>query len=422
MDAHSLFTNSCICGYTRRAAVNGTHGRTARLAATAGSRGPSILLTCLAVCCPLLCGCSHLTHRQHAEQAQKSWDEVRSQVKLQLAAQLFDTGHAREAARASEEALALDPASAGAYALLSRARLELGDVSGATSALRLAAAAGVDSAELSYLQGVVLEQRGNFADALTCYEKACADGPSNLDYWLAYAECLVAAGRENEALIVVLEQIDAVDRNGAMALLGARVADLTGDAITAERLYRRAAQESDAPATLLAYGQSLVRRQRFAEGRVVLEPLLVGDLAGKPEGTIRRAVAQCHLALAQPRLAMTTLGDYVRTHGEDCGAQLLYATAALQVDNFHAALQSAHTVLSRRPHDPEALLILATVHQRLGQTEAALKALDRLLIEKPSDELAARMRDRLARADFDPPTHMANAAPVVAAAVQPDGP
>ncbi len=367
------------------------------------------LLIGLCSAAALTSGCAHLTHKQHAEQAQRSWDQIRAQVKLQLATQLFDTGHAIEAARACEETLALDPSSAGAYALLARARLELGDVSGATTILRLAIAADVTTAELTYLQGVVLEQRGNFTDALTHYEKACADGPSELDHWLAYAECLVAAGRENEALIVILQQMDAVDRNGAMALLGARVAELTGDGATSDRLYRRAAQESQSPATLVEYGLSLVSRQRFAEGRVVLEPLLVGNLEGRPEGAIRRAVAQCHLALADPRLAMTTLGDYVRLHGEDLGAQLLYAAAALQVDNFHVALQGAHTVLARRPHDPEALLIIATVHQKLGQTEAALKALDRLLLERPSDDLALRLRDRVAHAAQHPPTHLADA-------------
>ncbi len=309
-------------------------------------------------------GCSHLTHKQHRDQAQQSWDQVRAKVKLQLATQLYDTGHAKEAARSAMEAVALYRTFHDAYVLLVRAHLELGELAQADRSLQGARQAGVDSASLVYLEGVLHEQRGEPAQALACYRQAGRENPHELDYIVAQVECLVALGDPASALQTVREHRRRLDHDGTLATLGARIAEMLDDTDAAEQMYRDAIRACGSRSLSLDYGLMLIRDERYAQARIVLEPLLRGKLGGLAEGALRRAIARCHLALDYPAGALEVLDDYARLHRDDQAVQLLRATAALMQGDHYTALQAAHAVLDRNPHDGEALLVIAAAKKR----------------------------------------------------------
>ena len=360
---------------------------------------PNMRRTCVLVAMLLasISGCSQLTHRQHQVQAQAHWDQVRAKVKLQLATQLYETGHARDAARSAQQAVALDPASHDAYHMLARSQLEIGDLSGTNRTLQAAEYAGLKSAALTYLHGVLEEQRGELARALERYQEARRIDPNELDYMVATTECLVTLGDLQGALDLIQEHRRALDRDGTLATLGACVAQMLGNSTVAEQMYRDAIRASGSPSISLDYGLMLVGRDRYAEARLLLEPLLRDPLEGMAQGALRRALARCHLALSEPDKAQGVLEDYLAAHGDDQAAQLLHASAALALKDHHAVLRASREVLLRDPSNPDALLAIATVHLRENRREAAERAIQEILDHQPEHTIALALRRRLNR-------------------------
>jgi len=347
---------------------------------------PCILVALLSV----VSGCAHFTHQQHRDQAQQNWDQVRAKIKLQLATQRYETGHPEDAARLAAEAVTLDPGCGDGYTLLIRSNMESGDLSAAQRALCAARQAGFNSTLLTYLEGVLHEQRGEFVQAMGCYRQAGAMNSEELDYLVAEVECTVAAGDPEAALRLIRENRRRLDRDGTLATLGAGIAEMLGDTLTAERMYRAAIRDSGSRSLSLDYGLMLVRHDRCAEARVVLEPLLAGGGGTLGEGALRRSLARCHLALGNPSAAAGVLQDYARTHRDDQAAQLLVAAAALMLDDHHTASRSANAVLDQNPRDRDALLVLATVRNRRDR-DAAARSPGKPPANQPNDAVGPAM-------------------------------
>lgn len=356
------------------------------------TRNISTFLTLGALLAALLPGCAQLKHQRQQQAAQLEWNQVRARIKLQLAAQQFDTGHAADAVATAAEALALDPTAPEAYVLLVRAQLEADDLFSAEQTLAAATQADVRSSELTYLRGVMRESRGQLEEALALYQQARTENPQSLDSLVAEVECMVALGRTEAAVARIEENLDRLGADGTLATLAARIADLTGDVELGERMYRQALRVVDDPALAFDYGMTLVRRERFAEARMVLEPLLEERAETVPMDALCLALGHCRLALNEPRAALDVLERQPQFGDTDPRVQLLRAAAALKLGDHRIALQSANAILAAEPSDPDALLVIAAVQMREHRWQAAEETLGSLLEFVPQDEMARDLR------------------------------
>jgi len=347
---------------------------------------------CLALCALLgtalaASGCNTPSHAEAKQKAEQRWNQVRAKMKLQLARQQFDSGLFEPAAATAQESIALDNRQADAYALLAKTHLELGKSATAEQALRTAEEKGLRSAELHFLGGVVREQRGDVAGAITEYDKSLALDPACVDAVLARAECLVAMDRAAEALEFLDEKISCLDASATAAVLAGHVADLLGDANRAVAYYAKAAAEwPQSRAIAEPYGLLLARLDRCREAVPVLLPLLVenaGDDAD--QGAVRRSVAACHLSIDDPVSARNVIEDFARNHPRDGVAQMILAKAAVSLDAWPVAARAASLAADAGVKSSDLDIIRATVEWRRGRLGVATVMVTDLLVREPDD-------------------------------------
>ena len=359
----------------------------------------------------LTTACNSMQHSEAKLQARQQWNTMRGRVKQGLAEQEYDAGMFGDAVKTITESIALEPNQADAYALLARANLELGKAASAQEALDAAGRLELSTADLTYMQGVILEQRGKLKDAAAKYAQARKIDPRNVDYLVAEAESLVALGRPGEALNLVDDNADAIDDRATVSTLGAHIAALLGQAEGALGRYDQALLESrlaivdfrlsngsiqstidnpqsTIPASRLIveeFGRLLARAERWDEAVAVLRPLLDSPDERELGGGVRRALATSYLSTGNPASAEEVLLEYAPAHPNDSLAQLLLAKAAIAVGDILTALGAVDRAQQREPDRPELWLVRATVNWKRGRLAAAASDLYNVLQNSPND-------------------------------------
>lgn len=339
-------------------------------------------------------GCKTPTHAEAKVQAEQRWSQVRGQVKLQLARQQFGRGLFEETIKTLREATTLD-ASAEAYALLAKANLELGKSTTAEQVLMVAGKLGLASAELHYLQGVVLEQRNELEPALDQYEKACSLDATRVAYLLARIETLVALDRAKEALALADASAHQFDDDASVALIGASIAALNGDRRGAlERFQNPSIQNSGSRVATEVFGILLASQDRCSEAIRILQPLSDVSDADAPEmsAQARRTLAECHLTENEPAMAIDVLSTYAAATPGDRASQVLLAKAALAAGEYMVGLQALEQARRSGRTSAETDLLLAAIHWKRNDLASAETLLDQILAAHPADVDAWCMR------------------------------
>jgi Flp pilus assembly protein TadD len=347
-----------------------------------------------------LAGCQTPTHAQAKVQAEQRWSQVRGQVKLQLARQQFERGLFEDSIKTLQEATTLDSTSADAYAMLAKANLELGKSTTAEQVLTAAEKMGLTSADLHYFRGVVLEQRNELDAALSQYVKACSLDATRVEYLLARIETLVALNRTQEALALADSSANQFDDDASIALLGARIAALTGDDKGAlERFQNPSIQNAGSRVATEELGTLLATQGRCSETIRILQPLCDSSAkeldAPAVSAQARRTLAECYLTENQPKLAIGVLYDHAVANPADKASQLLLAKAGLAAGEYMTALQALEQAGRGSRSSPEVELLLATTHWKRNDLGSAESVLDQVLTTYPGDVDAWCLRGEL---------------------------
>jgi len=331
-------------------------------------------------------GCRTVTPAETRQRAHDRWDRVRAEFKLQRAAQQYDARLFGEAERGATEAVALDPTLVGAYVLLARADLELNKPTSAAQVLETAREAGLDSPELTYMHGVVLEQRGQLQEASDAYKAAMESDPRDIDYVIALAESLVALDRAEEAATLLDESVGRFDDDGSILLLAGDVAVLLGDDEGAIRRYRAALEAlGESPTATRELGLLLARTGRYEEAITRLTPLL-DETGHEPiDPTVLIALANAYVETGQPLQARKLLRDELDGASEHIAAYAIFAKAALATGDEAEAKRITAAGLRLSPESDELTLLHATALWRLGENEPAEKCLSDYLERRPED-------------------------------------
>jgi tetratricopeptide (TPR) repeat protein len=353
---------------------------------TTNRLGLGALFAC-AITVAALAGCEMTTHQQRRDQAQRHWCHVRAQVKHQLATQQFEAGELEAAIATAREVIGLDPEATDSYLLLARALLEKGDMGEARRTLQVAEGMRLDSPDLAYTRGVVAERAGDLSEALEFYTQARRQDPSQIDYLVAQAECLVAVGRPEEARGLVRESMDQFDRTGTLDVLEAEISLALDDWEAAADAFRRAMPlVSEDPLVTGTYGLLLVRMGRFAEAVAVLRPVL--DAADdEPSGAVMRGLAQSYVELGRHESAIDLLDQWTRENPEDSAAWFLQTRAAIAQGDEALARRCAAAVRRLAPGDAQTYLLSGYVCWRQGEIDSALDLFERALALTADDVL-----------------------------------
>jgi len=334
----------------------------------------------------ILAGCSQTRHETAKNQAQENWSKVRSRIKRQLAQEQFEAFAFKDAAQSATQAIMLDPSDATAYVILARAQMENDEIAAARRTLRMADAADLRSADLTYTEGVILERQGLLEEALEQYRKAGSLDATNIDYLVAEAECLTALHQPEQAQDLVDRNMDRFSHDVTLCVLAGHLSVLTGDVDQAIEQYRQALLTIPDDRMLAEIcGLLLVEKQRYVEALGILEPLLSEQSDTPVSGTLLRALASCHLELNDPQFARNILEPHVRATPADAMAQILLAKAALAIGDLPTAIRCADKAGAVVPQNSEVYFVRAIIEWKQHNYERAAYLLEGVLSKNPDD-------------------------------------
>ena len=316
---------------------------------------------------------------------------------------------------------------------------------GATAQTPAPAADPAGEAYLLFIEGRLLEARGEVAGAVAAYRRALELAPKAGEIHAELASLYARQNRANEAVAEAEAalKIDPANRQ-AHRILGFVQAALSerptpgtsADALVAEAIGHFEKTLSDGrqdPAAELALGRLYVQADRFPEAIATLRTFLVNqpgypeamlllaeayEGAGRTGETVRllqdvisidpdQMRARAWLADLYERAgkwneAAATWGDLVKLGPRARSYRSRYATALVNAGDVSGGRRELLAITKDSPRDISAWFLLSQVERRAGNPEAAEEAARRIAEIDPEDARGplALAESRVARGDF----------------------
>jgi putative PEP-CTERM system TPR-repeat lipoprotein len=312
--------------------------------------------------------------------------------RLERAQREMQAGEWQDAAVDLKIVVQKQPNNAQAWLLLGRISLDAGDITGATSGLTHAIAAGAKGPSVDELQARVWVEGGQPQKLLDAMAQHSIVLPEP-DGTLAAARALLAL-RQPDAALAKLQPLVAAQPNLTAAQ------DLVAEALAAQGKFRPALQQLDAAMrhdpksaeSSVLEGLILQQQGQYASAEDALTLALKRMPPAEP--VIRRLKAL--IALTQVRLA---LGDLKGAAGSEVmvaklapqspATALLDARLKIAHKNLQGAVAELENIVSAAPGYSEAQLLLGATLVQRGDLQQAQQTLQQL-VENTPDDLAAR--------------------------------
>jgi len=337
------------------------------------------------------------SRQQSSEAAEARWNNVRGDVRRQMASDQLKAGNVAEAGRLIGEALAMSPNDPEALRLQARILLLQDQLETAAIAAERAIQLDGASAEGHYLVGLIAERRGHTEACVTAFERAVKRDGDVQAYTVALARALVAVGAETRASQLIAQQCEQFVQSVDLHLLGmdlARQQNRPTQAIRYAKVVARIAQEDlDAQVragVVLAWADE--HRTAIALLRNVIDT--VNDDAWAKLSVARplvaRVYARCCAELGDFDAALAALKPGLRDHPNDAVAWSLFCRVALSAGDTETALAAVHTFNKRNVADADMLLLEALICFQQGKRGNAIQLADAAMQADPSCAAAAR--------------------------------
>ncbi len=278
---------------------------------------------------------------------------------------LLALGRADDALTAYEAALAVSPDNgdaliglAQAYALRGGGRDE-DDFANAETRLRRAAQLNPDAPAVALALGDLYSAYGRSGQAVTAYRQALAAAPDNTQAADRLVTALLADGQAEAALTLQQQRLKAAPQERPLQLRLAAIYRALNRAADAEAVYAELLRQTPDDAVVL---------------------VAAGDLA-LAEGDSSQAITRY-----QDALTHSTSPTLSAQAAEQLGK------AYLQADRAAEALTLAQKQLSRYPELARSYLLLGSVYEATGDTEAALAAYSNGIATASDDRTALQLR------------------------------
>lgn len=345
----------------------------------------------------LVVGCADLTRNPRTEAAHDRWGHMRATVKLQLAQKNFEKGAIEDAFKQCNEVLRLDPEFVEGYLLAVRIHLERGEVSKARAALVAAEGLAPLGPEMLYLRGLIDERQGRLAEASAYYRDACQARPDDLDYLLAYVECLIATDQHEQALTVITPRRLDFEQSPAVHTLAGQTLSLLGRYVEAAECYRFAFHLApDSPLLREEAGIAFLAAGWDNEAVEALMPLARPQATQPADGAAMRASTSAIQALAtalmrkgRPERAAPILERAVQDRPDSSALWMMLAEVHLRAGHVDRAAMAARKCLDLDPDLSDARLVLAYEALQAGRCPEAVDVAQ-AMIDRDPDDIEAR--------------------------------
>jgi Flp pilus assembly protein TadD len=267
------------------------------------------------------------------------------------------------------------------------------------------ARAEADNPAAMLLLGNIAAARGNWAAAEQHYGALPKQGVTQILQPLLLAWAQFGAGKPDAALGQLLPYTDSARVRAVFTFNDALIADLAGRAADAGRLYGVARTEFGVPNLDLVralaswqarQGQTAAAKETLSavndmgDELAVATPRLIADMTTRPVGSATDGIAEVYLTFAV-LLRQQDSGDFANLmlrlaldlRPGLTAARLIASEALEQKKQYQEALALLAPVVAADPLAPSVDLRRAALDDQLGNTEEALRTLDRLSAAYP---------------------------------------
>ncbi len=373
-------------------------------------------------------GCGGTNERR--DEAYGRWQGTRSQVIYGVGDGCLKAGDLKKAERYALEAIDLDEKNVSARILLAKVLLENGKFVSASQELDKAMVITPNNGEVAYLQGVALEKRRSYAEALKCYQRARALDDENDEYLKAAAEVLVSMGKPRLALELLEPQLERDDCPPKLTGLAGKLALLVKEPVQAAELFRR---YLDAEPENLSAREGLAKAHFFAEDYVkaldVLKKLSVHpEYADKAawvyilmgnsylalnyvrdahdsfttvsritpdDPTAWLSLAKTFAAMGDPDGTITATRRVMAIGGDGLEVVTLLGYALICQDRLAEAKKLLIVAIRRYPKELTLRCMLGRCHEALGEKPQAIACYEQTLQDEPDHRLARMLLDNV---------------------------
>jgi tetratricopeptide (TPR) repeat protein len=320
--------------------------------------------------------------------AEKRWNRMRSNVRMELARAELDEGRYGEAAAQLATAESQTSDLPGLNLLKAKVLIAKGDFYAAEPMLRKALEADSRSAEAHYLLGTVLQQSSRLAEAIEHYRTATTLEPVNNEYALAVAECCLSVG-DARAALEWLEQLrrapGGLESKPEYFVLLGEAHRMLGDTGRAAVAYENAINlGADDDHTRTVAGELYITLKDYRRAMELIEPVV--DRQEQPSPSLVMSLARCLLETGRPREARTRLGVLVREH-DDPWSWLMLGQASARCGDPRAAISNVKRAIELDRDSPVAQQMLAGLALQAEDYSLAVSAAERAARLDPTDAL-----------------------------------
>lgn len=318
---------------------------------------------------------------------------TQAQLLLVKAIAAADTGDARAALKAIEDARALEPMSPESWTAEVPIRIRARQYPEALAAARKALSIDGKSAEALYQLGSVQHVQGDKAAALASYAQALGADADHLEARVARAGLLLDLDRMAELGKELAELKKRAPNEPRAAYVRAQHAERTGDANGAKSALARVTELIDpVPLEYIRYRSQLLLLNGMAHyglgQREKAKPYLEAFNRAQPGSPVAKLLAQIHIGEKSLDRAVDVLETYVRNQPNDPQALALLASVHLSQGRHTRATSMMQDAL-RRGDSPEFHSMLGLSLMRSGQVSGAVEQLETAYRKDPRQTQAA---------------------------------
>jgi tetratricopeptide (TPR) repeat protein len=332
------------------------------------------------------------THKTNRQLAAEQWQRVRSDYKLRMAQQQFDTGDLDQAEITLVEAITDDPRNGRLHLLAGRIALERGLLEKAAQRLSRAIEFDPKLAEAHYLMGIVHQRWKQYDKAYDAYTRAYELQADNVAFLLTRGEMLVALDRTDEALAIFREKLDYFDQSAGLRMaIGQLLMSQQQYAEAVEYLRQGSAMLPDDEKALEDLAMARLAARQYKEAIIDFQRLL-RTVKDERQTPILRAVGAAFIGAGQLDEAREAFVTLTQLNRQDVEAWIKLAEISLAQNDLAATLSAASRVIALASHRHEGYLIAGIVWQKRGEVDKALSNFDRAAQLAPTEVDAVILR------------------------------
>ncbi len=353
---------------------------------------PIVALLAAAIFSLAGCHANQASHKENVDAATARWSVLRSEHKLTIAKQQFETGDLDQAEKTLLEAIGADPKNARLWSLAGRIALERGQLEKCAQRLTKAIEFDETLAEAYFFRGIVNQRWKQFERGHADYLKAYELQADNIGFLLAVGEMLVAMDRTDEALALLEDKTTYFDQNAGIRTAIGQLHQMKNDFPKAAEYFRQASLlRPDDLQIVEDLAMARIGSRQYA--------LAIGDLQrlireGRPDrkAEMLHLLASTHMSANRIDDARATYLELTRIDRNDVDCWIKLSEISLIKEDFNAALSAANRVISLASHQPEGYLLAGLVWQKRKETDKALSHFDRAAQLAPGETQAIILR------------------------------